>query len=70
MLFPRTSFDFLFIKKNVKSLRLRIWDEMLFLNFNSFTARGVATFVPGGSIGSGRFLEVNMGEKKLGVIKT
>ena len=37
---------------------------------NSFTARGVVMFVPGGESGQVAFSEVNMGEKKLGDIKT
>ena len=37
---------------------------------NSFTARGVVTFVPGGELGQVAFSEVNMGEKKLGDTKT
>ena len=39
-------------------------------SFNSFNARGVVTFVPGGELGQVAFSEVNMGEKKLGDIKT
>ena len=40
------------------------------VSLNSFTARGVVTFVPGGELGQVAFSEVNMGEKKLGDIKT